>query len=230
LARSQAPNFKPFDAVPIARLNLAYQAVSPVSWPWILGTGSQQVVGQNNRSSLFFSNLSSTATVFVCPAQDGNNNPLSAGGPGSIPIPPGAGLPIEETISAWNAAASAPNTPFTALEFFVGGITGVIGFGSGSTPIPPTTLLSNDGGWLIVSNAAGWPSSSVALPAGALWSNGALATVVPGVTPDPSAPGVFFGSITAAALLALGGGNLPLSNPGPGSGQLWNQGGVVAIA
>lgn len=224
------PYFKSFGPPVIARMNTGSQALSPVSWPIILGTGSQQVVAARSvRSQLYFTNLSSTATAFVCPAQDGNNNPLAAGGPGSIPIPPGAGLPIDETLSAWNGSASAPNTPFTVLEFFVGGITGVVGFGGGSVT-PPATLLSNDGGWLVVSNAAGWPSSSVSLPAGSVWSNGALATVVPGVTPNPAAPPVFFGSITAAALLALGGGNLPLTNPGVGSGQLWNQGGVIAIA
>ncbi len=65
---------------------------------------------------------------------------------------------------------------------------------------------------------------------GLIWSNGALVTVVPGITPNPSAPPVFFGVVTAAALLALGGGNLPLTNPGAGSLQLWNNGGVVAVA
>ena len=225
------PFFRTFGPPIIARTTAEYQAISPVSWPWLLGTGSQQVVAARSvRSSLYFSNLSATATVLICPAQDFNNNPLAAGGPGSIPLPPGAGLPVEESLSAWNAAATAPNTPFTVLEFFVGGITGSIGFGSGSAPPPISTLLSNDGGWLVVSNAANWPSSSVSLPAGAVWSNGALATVVPGITPNPLAPPVFFGNITAAALLALGGGNLPLTNPGPGSGQLYNQGGVVAIA
>jgi hypothetical protein len=229
---ASAPYFKTFGPPIIARTTADYQAVSPVSWPWLLGTGSQQIVmARSVRSSLYFANLSATATVLICPAQDFNNNPLAAGGPGSIPVPPGAGLPIEESLCAWNGAATAPNTPFTVLEFFVGGITGAVGFGGsgGSTP-PVNTNLTNDGGWLIVSNVAGWPSSSVSLPAGALWSNGALATIVPGVTPDPSAPPVFFGNITATALLALGGGNLPLTNPGPGTGQLYNQGGVVAIA
>jgi hypothetical protein len=229
LAAQTAPFFESFGPPVIAVTNTRRQAVSPVSWPILLGTGSQLVVAARPRNLVYFANLSATATALICPAQDGNNNPLAAGGPGSIPIPPGGGLPIEGTWSAWNGSATAPNTPFTVLEFFVGGISGSVGFaGSGSAPI--TTLLSNDGGWLIVATAAAWPTSSVSLPAGSLWSNGALATVVPGVTPNPSAPPVFFGNITAAALLALGGGNLPLTNPGPGSGQLYNQGGVIAIA
>lgn len=94
-------------------------------------------------------------------------------------------------------------------------------------PPPPTTHLTNVGGWLVVDSAADWPTDSDT--PGALYSNGGLVTVVPGVVPDPTAPPVFFG-ITADVLLALGGGNLPLDNPGPGSGQLYNQGGVVVIA
>lgn len=90
--------------------------------------------------------------------------------------------------------------------------------------------LSNDGGVLQVNSAAGWPISPVSLPAGSIWDDGGVAAVVPGVTPNPSAPAVYFTAIAAAQLLALGGGNLPLSNPGSGSGQLWNNGGVICIA
>lgn len=233
---AQAPYFKSYGPPVIARTWTEQQAVSPVSWPWLLGTGSQQVAGERSvRSSLYFANLSATATVFVCPAQDGNQNPLAAGGAGSIPLPPGASISISDSLSAYNASATAPNTPFTVLEFFVGGIANGFGFGGSGGSTPPATLLSNDGGWLVVASSAGWPTSSGSLPAGALWSNGTsgqpgLATIVPGITPNPSAPPVYFGSITAVALLALGGGNLPLTNPGAGSGQLWNQGSVVAIA
>lgn len=98
-----------------------------------------------------------------------------------------------------------------------------------------TVLLANDGGVLVVSPSAGYPSSATGLVAGSLWRNtsgggGGVVSVVPGVTPNPFAPPVFFSSITAAILLTLGGGNLPLTNPGAGSGQLWNNGGVVSIA
>ena len=96
-------------------------------------------------------------------------------------------------------------------------------------------LLLNDGGVLVVSDAADYPSSPTSLPAGSLWSNAGgapagVVTVVPGVTPNPFAPPVYFSAVTAAQLLTLGGGNLPITNPGAGSGQLWNNGGVVSIA
>ncbi|MDR3445989.1 hypothetical protein [Dyella sp.] len=90
--------------------------------------------------------------------------------------------------------------------------------------------LSSDGGVLVVNPFAGYPSNSTSLPPGNIYSNGGAVCVVPGITPNPSAPPVYFGSITADELYSLGGGNLPLTNPGVGTGQLWNNGGVVCIA
>jgi hypothetical protein len=92
------------------------------------------------------------------------------------------------------------------------------------------TGLVDDGGVLQVTNLTGWPTSTSMLAAGSVWSNGSLVSVISGVTPDPFAAPVFYGMITSAQLLTLGGGNLPLSNPGVGTGQLWNNGGVVSIA
>ena len=91
-------------------------------------------------------------------------------------------------------------------------------------------VLTNNGGVLDVSGMAGWPTSSLGLSDGAIWDNGGVASVVTPTSPSPTAPAVYFGNITAAALLALGGGNLPLTNPGVGSNQLWNNGGVISIA
>jgi len=88
----------------------------------------------------------------------------------------------------------------------------------------------NDGGVLYLPYALTYPTSSVGLAAGSVWWNGGVISVVPGVTPNPSAPAVYFQYTFPAQLLSLGGGNLPLSNPGPGTGQLWNNGGVVSIA
>lgn len=93
--------------------------------------------------------------------------------------------------------------------------------------------LYNNGGVLTVMAAAGYPTGS-AVP-GAVYSNGAPGDdgsvgVVPGMMPNPSAPAVFFPPITAAELLSLGGGNLPLSGGTPGSGQLWNNGGEIAVS
>lgn len=90
--------------------------------------------------------------------------------------------------------------------------------------------LLNNGGILQVASAAGWPTSPISLPAGSIWNDGGVAAVVPGITPNPAAPPVYFVDISAAQLLVLGGGDLPLSNPGPGSGQLWNNGGAISIA
>jgi hypothetical protein len=91
--------------------------------------------------------------------------------------------------------------------------------------------LINDSGWLQLSTQdPTYPTAPTGLPPGAVWNNGLLVSVIPGVTPNPAAPPVFFGSITAATMLSLGGGNLPLSNPGAGTFRLWNDGGVVSVA
>lgn len=89
--------------------------------------------------------------------------------------------------------------------------------------------LINNGGLLQVLDGAGWPSSPGSLAAGDIWSDGGVAAVVPGITPNPLAPPVFFYEVSAASLLTLGGGNLPLSNPHV-PGQLWNNGGVICIS
>jgi hypothetical protein len=86
----------------------------------------------------------------------------------------------------------------------------------------------NDGGVLWMTAPLNYPTSPTGLPVGAVWYNGGTVSVISG-GPGTGAP-VFFGSITAAGLLALGGGGLPLTNPGVGTGQLWNNGGVIAIA
>jgi hypothetical protein len=88
----------------------------------------------------------------------------------------------------------------------------------------------NDGGVLqLKSPATGWPTSPAGLPAGAVWNNNFVVGVVPGITPDPSAPPVYFGVVSPSALLALGGGNLPLANPGK-LNQFWNNGDEIAIS
>lgn len=97
-----------------------------------------------------------------------------------------------------------------------------------SVVINALTLVDN-GGVLVVVPFMGYPPNSSGLPAGAIYSDGGVVAVVPGITPNPSAPPVYFGSINSDELLALGGGNLPLTNPGVAT-QLWNNGGVVCIA
>lgn len=96
--------------------------------------------------------------------------------------------------------------------------------------LPGPVDLWDDGGVLAAFASANFPSSAIGLVAGAIWSNAGVVSVVPGITPIPGQPPVFFSLITAPALLALGGGILPATNPGAGTGQLWNNGGVVSIA
>jgi hypothetical protein len=91
------------------------------------------------------------------------------------------------------------------------------------------TGLANDGGVLTLTRPA-WSPTQAGLAPGAMWSNGGVCSVVPGVVPDPNAAPVFFGEITEAGLLLLGGGNLPTSSPPVGSSQLWNSGGEVWVA
>lgn len=109
-------------------------------------------------------------------------------------------------------------------------------YNNGSLPFPFQYTLSftsyfiNDGGVLQLSQPSNYPTSPSGLSAGALWDNGGVVSVISGVMPNPSAPPVYFGIINPAALLSLGGGNLPLTSPASGSNQLWNNGGVVSIA
>ncbi|PVX61226.1 DUF2612 domain-containing protein [Paraburkholderia unamae] len=91
--------------------------------------------------------------------------------------------------------------------------------------------LYNDGGVLALSaGIIGYPTSPSGLANGALWSNGSVVCVAGHTTPNPAAPPVYFSSVTPSSLLYITGSNLPLSNPGVGSGILWNNGGVVCVA
>lgn len=106
----------------------------------------------------------------------------------------------------------------TLLLFLHGGI--VVG-----PPPPMEGDLYNNGGVLCLTALGTWPDHETGLSAGKVWSNGLVASVVPGVTPNPAAPPVYLSSITSAGLLALGGGDLPWSGVTPGSTQLYNPGG-----
>jgi len=91
------------------------------------------------------------------------------------------------------------------------------------------TGLFSDGGAVALTNPPdGYPTSPTGLPVGGLYSNGGLVSVA-GIT-TPSGGPFYFNGLTAASLLALGGANLPLTNPGAGTGELWNNSGVVSVA
>lgn len=88
--------------------------------------------------------------------------------------------------------------------------------------------LFNAGGVLQVTITTGWPTVGTGA-AGTVWDAGGAVYVIPGHTPSPTAPAVFYNLITSAQLLALGGGNLPLADP-RNLNQLWNNAGMVCVS
>lgn len=107
-------------------------------------------------------------------------------------------------------------------------------------PLPPNFGLFNPGtGPLGVSSPNYWPTNTVGmdhpglasygLAPGDLFSLGGFANVIPGNTPDPLAPLVFFGQINSFEFLLLGGKNLPFADPAIPN-ALWNNNGVVYIS
>ena len=92
-----------------------------------------------------------------------------------------------------------------------------------------SVAFSNNGNLLTLNAALDYPTSPIGLAAGSVWYNGGVICVVAGVTPDPTAAPLYFSSTTPQQLLELGGGNLPLTNPN-NAGQLWNDGGAIAIS
>jgi hypothetical protein len=89
-------------------------------------------------------------------------------------------------------------------------------------------LLTNDGGVLLIAPGALYPTSATGTP-GTFWSNGGVVTIVPGGTYSAGPP-VYFSSVTANSLFAMGGLGLPTTGPTAGTGQLWLNSGEVAIA
>jgi hypothetical protein len=85
----------------------------------------------------------------------------------------------------------------------------------------------NDDGVLWMTAPLNYPTSPVGLSAGAVWYNGGVVSVIPGGSSSGSP--VYFGTITAAGLLSLGGGGLPTTNP-HSLNQLWNNGGLISIS
>lgn len=92
-----------------------------------------------------------------------------------------------------------------------------------------TVSFINDGGVLQLTTPYDYPLSPVGLAAGSVWYNGGAVSVVPGITPNPSAPPVYFAGLMPPDLLALGGGNLPLADP-VNAGQLWSNGGLISVS
>jgi hypothetical protein len=91
--------------------------------------------------------------------------------------------------------------------------------------------LASDGGVLVLDGQVptNWPTAPDGLSVGSIWSNGLVVSVIGPTTPNPSASPLFFGSVTTATLLSVGGGDLPLQDPNV-TLQLWNNGGVVSVS
>lgn len=127
-----------------------------------------------------------------------------------------------------------PNHGLLLGQFFQVQVTTLVG---GLTLLGPYTVISVlDANTFTIS--APYPAGSstgpyqafpMGLPAGAVWSNTGPIAIVPGLTPQPGAAPLYYMSTSAEVLKSLGGGNLPLSYVGLGSGQLWNNGGEIAI-
>jgi hypothetical protein len=108
-------------------------------------------------------------------------------------------------------------------------------FSNGRLFVDPTPLynydfiaagLVNNGGVLALSDAGGWPTSDFDLEGGDVYSNGGEPTIMGGF-PALVAPPIFFGEISASALLQAGARGLPVIPPPVGSGILWNPFGSV---
>jgi hypothetical protein len=102
-------------------------------------------------------------------------------------------------------------------------------------PVPPTppimgTLANYDGFLAIL--ASTYPTSSQGLPAGSLYApSGPVQSyiyVVPGFSYIPGSP-IFFGSVTAMQLSALGAFSLPQTDP-QNNLQIWNNSGILNVS
>lgn len=128
--------------------------------------------------------------------------------------------PVLDPRPGFAATEMGPQPPVqTPLEIIEGGGGTVSGAG-----------LGNDGGLLFLTGTNSFPTDSAGLSDGDLYSNGGLVSVWGSTTPNIFAPPIYFGWITAGGLLTLSGRDLPTTQPLAGSLQLWNFGGLVAIA
>lgn len=104
----------------LGQLNIVLQG--GISFPRIVGgvlgytlsTTSVNIVNVSAPQQITFHNLSSTATIYVCPAKDANNNALTAGAnPGSFTILPSADRVLMVNAGQWLAAATSTGTLLT---------------------------------------------------------------------------------------------------------------------
>jgi hypothetical protein len=151
------------------------------------------------------------------------------------------GIPPDPQDNTYAVSVSVSGSAFTIAVDIADPTVGTLLnslIGSGACAVPflctftltASSNLQNVSGALNVSPATGYPTSSSGLPEGSIWDNAGAVNVVPGVTPNPSAMPVYFGTVSSLDLLELGGGNLPLTAPISGSLQLWNNSNAVEVA
>ncbi|CAB4149739.1 hypothetical protein UFOVP1433_26 [uncultured Caudovirales phage] len=138
---------------------------------------------------------------------------------------PGCGSPTV-FLSALNARTLSGQVLFTDTN---GNVQASTFSASTLPPVAGYSGLIDAGGWVQVVDQSGWPVVPSGLLAGALWSNGGIACVVPGSIPDLTRP-IFFDSMTSSLLLATGGANAPISDVGLPPGQIWANGGILSVA
>lgn len=163
--------------------------------------------------------------------------------PGVTPNP--AAPPVFETgldaetflaLGGGNLPLSADGSGLAAEQLFNNG--GLVCVASGAAL---AFMFASDGGVVWINgHAPGWQIGSSGLAPGTVYlapnADGGTAAfavgIVPGVTPNPGAPPLFLGGLSPASLLAIGGGNLPLSTTGSGlaNGQIFNNGGLLCEA
>lgn len=135
--------------------------------------------------------------------------------------------------------------PFLVVVYLNPGVPGGIVF---SVPLPyqassgnvvynygnllprPLTNLLDDFGVLQLQYGFGYPTSPDGLLPGDVWNNRLTVGVYPGSIPNPSAPPLYFGDISAMELLIVGGANLPTIPPVPDTLQIWNNNNLVCVA
>ena len=124
--------------------------------------------------------------------------------------------------------------PAYATAYLRDTATGQILFDINGYPLFNQQTLWNDGGVLSLPShdieaQFGYPTSPVGLSPGAIYSDGLAVAIVPGFTPVVGAA-VYFGSISAGVLLALGGTGFPTS-PGPtGSLLIYSNGYLLCVS
>jgi hypothetical protein len=97
--------------------------------------------------------------------------------------------------------------------------------------VPADTGLFNDNGVVGLEPSAAilFPDSPVGLAPGTFWNNGLTIGITPGLHPIPSAPQLFFSSMTATTLILSQSANIPISPANVGTDQLWNNNNLLSI-